>query len=111
MKKNFLIILTLSLFVSCGSLNPSNKITELMKSWEGHHKSELIQKWGPPTNTSSDGKDGEILSYYYSRNNTTTTTYNQYTNSLNTRNNSYTSERHFYVNKSGVIYYWRWKGW
>ena len=57
MKKNFLVIFTLSLFVSCGSLNPS----KVMTSWEGHHKSELIQDWGPPNNISSDDKDGEIL--------------------------------------------------
>ena len=27
-----------------------------MQSWVGHHKSSLIQSWGPPSNITTDGK-------------------------------------------------------
>ena len=111
MRVAFCTIFLSSLLFSCGVLNPGNNITEAMKSWVGHHKSKLIQEWGPPNNISTDGKGGEVYTYYYNRNKNSTTTYNQYTKSYNTSNNSYTAERHFYINKDGKIYSWRWKGW
>ena len=32
-----------------------------MKSWVGHHQSELIADWGPPNNITTDGKGGTVL--------------------------------------------------
>lgn len=36
---------------------------KIMDSWLGHHQSDLIASWGPPTRTASDGKGGSILIY------------------------------------------------
>ena len=110
MKKLLSMLLVIGfLFSGC-----SKKISQTMASWVGHHKSSLIQSWGPPSNISSDGQGGEVYTYSYSRNNTqtSTTTYNQYNNSLNTtsRNNSYQAKRMFFINKSGKIYSWKWQG-
>ena len=110
--KKILSIFLLIVFLFSGCF--TKRISETMQSWVGHHKSSLIQSWGPPSSISDDGKGGEIYIYNFNRNlNTThTTTYNQYNNSLNTtsRNNSYTANRMFFINKDGNIYNWRWKG-
>ena len=108
MNKNIKVMLLALFFVSCAFQTQQDKMNEIMKSWEGHHKSDLIQKWGPAHNISEDGKGGQVYSYYYSANNTATTS--EVFGVLLTRNNSYIAERHFYVNESGYIYYWRWKG-
>ena len=110
MKKIFSILLVLVFFFS----GCTKRISDTMASWVGHHKSTLIQSWGPPTSISDDGQGGEVFTYTYKRNMNTThnTTYNKYNNSLNTisRNNSYQAIRMFYINKQGKIYHWRWQG-
>ena len=107
--KKLLYLLLIPFFIfSCGSLN--DKVSDVMKSWVGNHKSKLIQSWGPPTKISTDGKGGEVYTYLYDRKGSTITSYNQYTNQLYSNNYSYTAERNFYIDSSGKIYSWRWKG-
>ena len=104
-----IIAITTSFLVSCGTYVPlSDQITNVMKTWVGHHKSELIQKWGPASKITSDGKGGEVYTYYYARNKKSTS-YVVY-GTLVTNDNSYSAERHFYINDKGIIYHWRWKG-
>ena len=107
--KKIVFVLIVSLFVSC-----SSQISTAMQSWVGHHKSSLIQSWGPPSNITTDGKGGEVYIYYYNRNlpSNSKTTYNSFTGTYNTTttNNSYTAQRMFFINSSGKIYSWKWKG-
>lgn len=65
-----------------------------MDSWIGNTKQSLIQSWGPPARTTSDGADGEVLVYAQSRYNT----YNHYT---------IYDYKMFYAHSDGKIYHWR----
>jgi len=71
-----------------------------MDSWMGHHKSELIQSWGPPTRYEMDGKGGEILIYEKS-----------ITRGQVIGNTYYENTKHpynmFYADQNGKLYYWR----
>ena len=58
MLKTILVTLLLLTSVSC-----AGRINKMMASWEGHHYSKLIQKWGPPQDISEDGKGGKVLVY------------------------------------------------
>lgn len=96
------VFLVVSLLI--GACTTTKQLQEetrrVMDSWMGHHKSELIQSWGPPDRYESDGKGGEILIYesqqtrgaviygtYYER-----TTY---------------PYKMFYADSNGKLYYWR----
>jgi hypothetical protein len=72
-------------FTSCVSQR------KMMDSWVNHPKTELIEKWGPPARTASNGSNGEILIYshtYYIYG-TATYRYNM-----------------FYTTADGNIYHW-----
>lgn len=45
------------LMVSCVNMK------EVMNSWMGHHYTELLASWGPPTNVYDDGQGGRVLQY------------------------------------------------
>jgi hypothetical protein len=51
-------LLSILLLLACG---PSLK--EVMDSWVGHHRDDLIRKWGPPTKETPLSNGGSILSY------------------------------------------------
>jgi hypothetical protein len=108
-------------------------ISEVMESWLGHHRNELLASWGPPTQVLSDGAAGEIWVYRYSSTyvlpgtSTTTTTANArgttYWNStyvtgsatsttISTPARVATTERTrtFWINARGVIYRYHWQG-
>lgn len=66
-----------------------------MNSWLGNTKHSLIMSWGPPSASTSDGSNGEILIYanqdlYMPQ---TGVTWWQY--------------KMFYVDSKGEIYHWR----
>ncbi len=86
--KKVLFLIPLLLLVSCTSID------DVMKSWIGKHKSELLKSWGPPQQTSDDGKGGDILNYI------------RYSN----WNRSVEVKRQFYADPQGIIYYYRWEG-
>lgn len=121
----------LFLLMGCGAINKT------MNSWMNHHYSELIGLWGPPTQVYDDGNGGRILVYIYTSTyttpatSTTTTNSNAYGNAtiydnmiwgnVNSTTQSsttynpaqtyeYTAYRMFWINKSGYVYSWRWKG-
>lgn len=87
---------------------------EIMNSWLGHHQSDLIASWGPPTRTASDGKGGLILIYEQHVNlgqspgevtmdwgkNWGNVTYTE------PQQHGYVRTRMFYVNERGYIYHW-----
>ncbi len=86
--KKLLILIPLLLIVSCTSID------DTMKSWMGKHKSDLIRSWGPPEQTSDDGKGGDVLNYI----------------KRSDWNGNQTVRRQFYANKEGILYYYRWEG-
>lgn len=63
-----------------------------MDSWLGFSKEKLIESWGPPARTASNGTDGEVLIY-------ATQTYGGYYGA----NYQYSM---FYTHANGVIYHW-----
>jgi len=91
----------------------SENISEKMASFKGEHKSTLILEWGPPTDISTDGKDGEVYIYSSERGGANhSTKYDSSSNSYKTtsRDNSYTAKRMFYIDKEGIIYHYKWEG-
>lgn len=128
--KNFFSLAGLfSILISSCAI--TENINETMQSWVGHHQSELIQSWGPPTRTTDDGAGGRILIYEtYVKTGTTPGQYNYENNSLVVpgsdgnlyhtspgtvtydppQQQGYTRSRMFYANSEGKIYYWRWQG-
>ena len=61
-----ILFFAIALFSSCASTQMSTE--QIMNSWIGSHKSQIIQSWGPPMGgTTSDGNGGEILMYTDSR--------------------------------------------
>lgn len=96
---------------SCKTTSFAQKEKTMMDSWLGHTKAELLQSWGPPTKTDSDGQGGEILTYdkTVTLGQTPGTVYGNGNGGINyTRpnNNVVTRSRMFYVNQQGKIYHW-----
>lgn len=81
------------IFLAVGLLTACTSQREIMDSWLGHSRQEVIMKWGPPARTASDGGTGEILVY---ANQVYIPQYN-----LN-----YYDYKMFYVNSDGKIYHW-----
>jgi hypothetical protein len=84
--KRLLIAAVAVVAMSCGA----SKDKAAMATWPGHPKTELIEKWGAPTQTFDNGEKGEIMVY-------DKTTYNIYKQPL--RKKSF----QFYVSKAGII--------
>jgi len=104
MTKSFLLIL-IAILISCAS---SQKVQQerdakedaLFNKWLKHSKAELIQTWGQPDSTLSDGKRGEILIY------------KERVDYKSVMNENYTGpqfsfRKEMYVNSDSIIYYWR----
>jgi len=95
MKVLFFLLISCMLF-SCSS---QKKLTEnVLNSWIGDSKQNLILKWGPPVQTTSDGNNGEILVYA-----------NRIYYVLATGPVDYWEYRMMYVNAAGKIYHWLFK--
>lgn len=89
--------------------------TKALNSWLGHHKSELIRTWGPPTRTASDGAGGEILIYeqgVYTGQVPGQMYGNGYGGTSYTApvQTGYNRVRMFYCDKDGKVYMWKAKG-
>lgn len=78
----------------------AEKTQKAMDSWKGHHKSRLIQSWGPPTRYDADGQGGEILVYEYTR------TVGAYVYG-NYMQRTFVDYKEIFTTKDGIIYYWR----
>ncbi len=97
------------------TLTKCSSPSKLMQSWVGSTKAQLYQSWGPPQSVTDDGQGGEILIYgsYVNLGQQPGKVYNNYDGSVGytaPQQQGYTRTRMFYVNKSGVIYNWRWQG-
>ena len=95
MIKSILSLAIIGLLTSCTSKK------EVMKSWVGESKQNLIISWGPPEQIIEDGEGGEILAYsrqvnapvsYYANNSYQTTSITEFEYQI------------FWVNSEGKIY-------
>jgi len=115
----FFLLLALISFGGCAEVNKE------MASWVGHDQNELIARWGPPQQVLDDGNGGKILVFTQTRSftspGTATTTVNGsiygsgYNATANTTyspptTTSYNAARMFWVNSSGIVYRWAWRG-
>lgn len=98
----FLAVLIFTAFVACEH-QKTRREPSLRMEYKNRHKSVLIQDVGPPDTVSSDGLDGEILTYtarwkgrgrYTSYDDTTFYRPPQ----------EHECKRMFFCNKNGVIY-------
>ena len=85
-----------------------SQMNEMMASWEGHHYSDLIESWGPPTQIIDDGEGGEIVCYESTRSVTSGSIGRYGAYSGNTT--SYNTYRMFWIDDDGNIYKWSWRG-
>jgi hypothetical protein len=111
-----LMMMVALLSVSC-AINTAareKEISDAMASWVGSHQSAVIQSWGPPSRSTSDGNDGSILIYEENVDlgQTPGGVYQFYGNVYytNPRDNSYIRTRMFYIDKNGYVYSCRWQG-
>ena len=91
-------------FAGCG---PSQQVLDaredaLFNKWLNHSKRELVQTWGEPDSTLSDGKRGEIL-IYKERIDFKSVMDEKYTGK------QYSIRKEMYINSDSLIY--NWKAW
>jgi hypothetical protein len=117
------------LLLAAFSFSGCAHINGVMRSWEGQHYAQLIERWGPPQQVFDDGADGRILVYTTDRawvvpgTARTTTTFNAtaYDNLIwgtatsrtvytPAQLQGYTAYRMFWIDRSGHIYRWAWQG-
>ena len=79
----------------CSTTKNSKKTTDALNSWIGHPQTELIEKWGAPTQVFDNGAAGKILVYDKKR--------VQY-QVIDTQD--YTKSYQFHVNPEGKIFKW-----
>ncbi len=102
MKRAFLVVIAILAFADTGSAQGKKKTKKLMDSWLNSTKQQLILSWGPPSSTTSDGGDGEIL-IYSRRVYVPAQQYGQY----RSPGVDYYNYKMFYVNSQGTIFSWR----
>jgi hypothetical protein len=83
--KNLFFLILITTLTGCTTTR------EVMDSWVGHSKHELLMSMGSPNQTSSDGNGGEIITYIYQS--------SFYGNVKNVY-------KHFYCDYNGRIYHW-----
>lgn len=104
-KYNLTLCIIIAGLVGCGSSEKARiasnaKEDALLNKWLKHSKAELVQRWGQPDSTISDGKKGEILIYKER------TDYKSVMNE-NYTGPQYSFRKEMYVNADSLIYYWK----
>jgi|ERR1035437_8580985 hypothetical protein len=103
MKKYFLYLcIIIAVLIGCA---PSQKALDakedaLFNKWLNHSKAQLIQTWGQPDSTVTDGKDGEILIYKEG------VDYKSVMNGKYT-GTQFSFRKEMYINADSIIYYWK----
>jgi hypothetical protein len=122
--KRILITLLLVMLTGCAA-----RINKTMASWQGSHYSNVIARWGPPDQVFADGSGGRVLVWTRTRSYTTPASSTTQTTGTATiagdtvygsatshtvynpaQTYSWKAYRMFWVNQSGVIYRWAWRG-
>ena len=123
-KPRLLVLFALMVFAldSCGcppkvnDFKKASKINSIMDSWIGHHQSELIACWGPPTKIISDGNCGWIIIYESLKGTWGNLRDKRIVGGAHYptkgRQPGYAATRTFYVNvdEQGIIYSWKCSG-
>jgi hypothetical protein len=63
MRASILCVMVLSVALSACT----RKVNKVMQSWVGHHYSELIAVWGPPSQIIEDKNGGKTIIYAHRR--------------------------------------------
>lgn len=97
--------MNLAMLISCGSSEKARiasdaKEDALLNKWLKHSKAELVQRWGHPDSTITDGKAGEILIYKEKAD------YKSVMNE-NYTGPQYSFRKEMYVNADSLIYHWK----
>ena len=102
MKRYGLPALLIALLTGCAPSQKSHDAKEdaLFNKWLHHSKRELIQRWGQPDSTKTDGKGGEIMIYKEAIDFVSVMN-EKYTGKL------YSFRREMFVNADSLIYYWK----
>lgn len=123
-------LLSATLFLAlCCSVACTGRVSRNMASWKGHHVSDLLASWGPPQQVMDDGRGGRVLIYSKTRSwstpgHATTTTDIRANQSDNMiwgtatsttvytpgQDYGYKAYRMFFIDRSGYIYRWAWRG-
>ena len=110
MKKILLLcvsILLVTIITGCATQKKRKaELDSIMNSWTGYHISAVIQKWGPETKITGDGKGGNIYTWEKTWQ---TNAYYDYNKVYQPPQNRYCN-KNFYVNKEGIVYAWRYDG-
>lgn len=80
---------------------------QVLDTWMGHHKSELILNQGPPQRTASDGNNGEILVYANQISTSGGTFYSDNGSASSNQEKMYWKYTMFYADSEGKLYHWR----
>lgn len=119
MKTKFLfcgLLLTALFFSSCGpSLEERREeIEKAMKSWIGKSETELVAKWGPPSNVYKMTDGSKELTYIYRHNyNSPGYAWQDYWGNVHfsrPMNTQIRTERGFTIDNTGTIMAYRWDG-
>ncbi|MEP6597705.1 MAG: hypothetical protein ABJA71_17250 [Ginsengibacter sp.] len=105
MKKYFFMLCAITaVLVSCSTSKKANVAKEnaLFNQWLHHPRSQLINQWGQPDSTVSDGENGEIL-IYKERVDYISVMDGNYTGP------QYSFRKEMFVNADSLIY--NWKAW
>lgn len=118
--KKLMPLIALLLLVGCPA-----QVSKTLASWEGHNVNELLASWGPPSQAFSDGRGGQVFVYAHTRSwiqpgsattNVSASTYGNYTYGQATTIyrpayvQGYTAYRMFWIDDTGTIYSWAWRG-
>lgn len=92
----------------------SAAISRIMDSWVGHYESELVARWGPPTEIVPDEGGGKILIYESLKGTWGNVKDKRIVGGTQyptrPRQPGYAATRIFYVNHKGIIESWKWSG-
>jgi hypothetical protein len=119
MKMKYLIISLFTVAVFFNSCGPSlqkqrDEIEKGLKSWVGKSETELVAKWGPPSNTYKLPDGSRELTYVYKHfYGSSRYAWRDYWGNLHFSrpiHNQVKTERGFTVDPSGTIIAYRWDG-
>lgn len=112
MKKLTIIFLVFTIVTSCkvNGVPRKSRTQTLMESWVGSTESAIVSSWGPPTSTYSVGDGTRILTWTTSYTEGGNTWYDTYGRQQYNSPTTYTCQKQFYLDSSGVIYSWRYSG-
>jgi hypothetical protein len=89
--------------VSCGPSRQerNDELEKYLKSWVGKSETELVAKWGPPSNTYRLTDGSKELTYTY---------LHRYWGGWYGYPGGYRTERGFTIDPSGTVIAYRWEG-